>query len=479
MSKNKKKNNYKRNIKLSSDVRDSRQISVKQISNSAPDPLKMALMNALGCNNHCQDDFAPFKFGNYKKLQDWKLLDEEIDYLVHNTPTFMYVTKKLTSLKFSNGITCFDDTLSDEVNKRNDKHLKDFLYTKNIEGVSNYSVIQEAFEKAPYRGRAGIRVLNKQDGFVYVDSSHYIPITLENEEHRGVYETPFYLISTGDNKLYDMSWDELTIKFDVDTALKLGEIYDEENKLLLIHKSKFISIRDDLSTEEPTSIFESDQQRVKLLLSAYLRMNYDIEYDGVGRILLRLKNGIGGYSPYETSTGETVKHTLKSDEERLVELNSELQGILQGIKKSGSTSVIALSDIFEKDITHLPRKVDGKDYINWTESMEGVIVCNLYGIDPILAGFGKFSGNISMESKIDQEMLNGIVPLRERQMIQIAPMLMELLNLPKVYFNMYDLKQKQDDSIEVFRYMQSLKIAKEAERIDLVELFEKTIKSKI
>lgn len=456
-----------------------RDISVKTEVNTAPDPIKDAMLKMFGCNSQCVDDFYAFKFGNYKYKREWKLFDEEINYLVHNIPAFSYVTKKLTNLKFSNGITCFDDSLTEEKNKENDKRLQSFLYAKNIEGVTNYSVIQEAFEKAPYKGRAGIRLLNKQDGLVYVEGSEYAAITQENESHLGVYETPFYLVSTNHMKLYDMDIENINLQFDIDEAIKDGKIYDKENELILISKENFLNIRDDLSSEEGTSIFEYDQQRVKLLLSAYLRMNYDIEYDGPGRILLRLKNGYDTTSLNPSGTGEVIKNALKTDEARLLELNREIKGILDSIKKSGSANVIALSNIFEKDITHLPRTVNGKDFLEWCKDMEGEVVCNLYGIDPILMGFGEFSGNISMESKIDQEMLNGIVPHRERQMVQLAPMLMKLLDLPKVYFDKYALKQNNDDSIEVLRLSQSLKIAVEAERGDLANIIEEAIKSKL
>ena len=124
---------------------------------------------------------------------------------------------------------------------------------------------------------------------------------------------------------------------------------------------------------------------------------------------------------------------------------AEVKRVSTEIKNSSSDSVIALSNGFEKEIEHLPRVTKATEFFEWIDK-EGTVIAQLLGMSPVLMETGKWSGNVSMSSIIDNAMLNTIVPMREQYAIQFSEMIARELGVAKVYFNKYELKQIEDEN---------------------------------
>lgn len=387
-----------------------------------------ALQDMLLCSADCAGDFVPT---SRKHLYE----EDLIHWLYHNLPTLPYVISQIVDFIFSNGLTTGDDAQN--------KKLDAFLFAQNIHGVLNHSVIREGVKRALIYGKHGIRWLSTQDGLIAVNSKRYGTLLEKNEEYYGFDDVVGYLMSMDDVKIWDTTAEE--IDFDREVFERQGVLIDKERKLLLIGKGEFLSLRNNPLTEDGSSPLKYDLQRTKLLANIYERLNYDVEYDGPGRLLLRLKDGWDKNGDGEASTATIVNESMKAQGERRTKAKREAEMLGREIKESGSDSVVVVSNMFDKDIEHLPRTTKASDFANFVDS-EGVIMSQVFGVPPALIGLGRISGNVSMEKIIDNAMTNSVVPIRERFATQLSGFLAPLLGVEKIYFDKYEMKQANDEN---------------------------------
>lgn len=360
-----------------------------------------------------------------------KGVEKGIDWLVSHLPALDYTKERMLSYIFSNGMASGGD-------KENQK-LDSWLYEhKNRLGVTNYSTLRDAIGQAAVYGECGLRMLDG-DLYTYPHGHYGILYTRDN----GVKEVLAYYIREDeelvDEDLQKDEWNEFT---------EYSDVFDwfRAKKLILLDPSEFVNLRNDTSQFHGKSPFEVDKLRVDLLLSVYERLNYDIQYDGPGRIIVRPKAGFVSDEENETSTSTIIENTnTAAQEERYKKAMAEVKRVSTEIKNSSSDSVIALSNGFEKEIEHLPRVTKATEFFGWIDK-EGTVIAQLLGMSPVLMETGKWSGNVSMSSIIDNAMLNTIVPMREQYAIQFSEMIARELGVAKVYFNKYELKQIEDEN---------------------------------
>ena len=87
---------------------------------------------------------------------------------------------------------------------------------------------------------------------------------------------------------------------------------------------------------------------------------------------------------------------------------------------------------------------------------------------PSLLELGNVSGNVSMEKILDTQMVNSIVPLRERYSEQFSSFISGHLGFEKVYFNKYEMKQNDDENTmrtKVVNMMSLLNAMRKAEGV--------------
>lgn len=391
------------------------------------------LEELLRCNT-CTNGFSVPKFE--KEL-------DEYEWLIKNLPTLPYVKSQYVNFLFSNGLTTGD--------KQQDEKLDNFLYKMNIKGQTNFDVIQQAIILSKYYGRCGIRWLSEKDGIILVPPSQYTVVTEDDTKYDGFKKVYCYAVSTDEEKPIKLS--ELSI--DREEFEKSGKLISEEKDWFIVYPKDFINLRNDTGTWEGTSIFEGDKQRLLLLASVYSRLNYDIEYDGPGRLLFFLKDNILNSGTTDISASNLLDQTAGTTEDRAERARKEIEGLAREIKNSTSDATILVSNIF-KSFEHLPRVTKATEFFDWLMSREGSIIAQNFAITPELIGLGDVSGNVSMEKILDNGMVNNIVPEREKIATQFSPMLSEKLGLRKIYFDKYELKQQLDKSAEIYKEMLSV-----------------------
>lgn len=352
-----------------------------------------------------------------------------VEWLAENLPSINYVKNRFLNYIFSNGLTT--------TNVDEKERLEEWLYqTCNTLGSSNYLAIREAIGNAIVFGECGLRMY---EGCLYPYRQGHYGILYETKD--GVDSIVAYFISK-DGEMVDgdidrKDWEKFTEYSDITK-------WFEEKKLILLDTSEFVNLRNDTSKMHGLSPFSQDKQRIKLLLAVYNRLNYDIEYDGPGRIVLHAKSRDESDENTSTTT-EILNNSSAAREDRFKKALSEGKRVAKSIKDSSSDQVIVLSDGFEEHFDHLPRVTKATEFFDWIAN-EGVIVAQILGMSSVLVEVGRWSGNVSMEKVIDDAMVNTIIPQRELYAVQFSQMISQVLGIGKVYFDKYTMKQARDEN---------------------------------
>lgn len=343
---------------------------------------------------------------------------EQIEHLIEVLPGIGYIENLLVDYIFSNGLT----TGSIE----QDRVLNQFLYKKNMQGTTNLAVIRDAIGTSSLYGETGLRWF--ENDLYLVKPGTYGALIATRDGIR----YPAIFFCSDDERFVHETDVELT---DVQTLEELERRFIEQN-LILLDTSNFVNVRNETKEIHGESPLLSDQLRVKLLEAVYSRLNYDIEYDGPGRLILRPKDGYVSDDINEVDTTQIVNQSMAAGKNRLEKAKEEVRRVGREIRDSSSDDVILLSNAFSDNITHLERVTKATQFFDWLEN-EGAIIAQAIGLPPSLLEMGKVSGNVSMQRILDNAMENAIVPLREKFAIQISPLLSEKLGIDKVYFGKY------------------------------------------
>ena len=420
------------------------------------------LEDFLTCNTVCGD------LGKIElKKSDYSVT--EIDELLKQLPGSDYVTKRMLNYIFSNGLTTGQED--------QDRNILDpWLYEeKNKEGQTNYEVLRACIGMAAWYGECGLRLY--EGNLYYVKKGYYGILTKKDD---GIEEVMAYFIRKDgkavEKDINQNEWSVFSDFLDIET-------YFSDNGMILLDPSAFINVRNDVSYLHGVSPLKKDQQRLNLLLSVYERLNYDIDYDGPGRSIIRPKEGNIGNN--EVSTSEVVNNGVAAQEARNERAKQEVKRVAKQIKSSSSDSVILLSNAFGEKIEHLPRVTKATEFFNWIES-DTVIMAQMLGMSPTLLEVGNLHGNVSVEKIIDNAMLNTIIPMRESYAVQFSKMISDRLGVDKIYFNKYDLEQVRDENelrAKVASMIKDLSTANKAtpneNTVRLIEEFDEYLRSSI
>lgn len=374
----------------------------------------------IECNSVCNIDMP----------KKWKTSHEGLekaDRYMKILPGADYVLTQTLNYIFSNGIT------TGSINQ--DKILDEFLYKKNERHNTNLSELKNAVGMAITHGGSGLRWY--QGNIYQYKWGTFRTITYKDS---GIEKVLGYVVAEDAGKVpaIDFKWDEYSEYEDF-----LRELKDQE--LIFLSEREFIVIRNDTSSWYGSSPLLADEERLDLLVAVYERLNYDIRYDGPGRIIIRPKDGYAQGENTDISSTSVMANALTSNEKRTDAIKAEVARVAKDMKKSTSDSVIVLSNAFSENIEHLPRVTKATEFFDWLKN-EGVILAQDFGMSPSLLELGGISGNVSMTSIIDNAMLNSIVPLREKYATQFSAFLADNLGIDKAYFNLYEMQQQEDEN---------------------------------
>ena len=368
------------------------------------------------CNEVC-DLAVPRK----RKIEGLEKADRYMEIL----PGADYVLTQTLNYIFSNGLTTGSI--------RQDEALDKFLYKVNDRGNTNLHEIRDTIGMAITHGTSGLRW---KDGNVYQYKwGTYRALTYLQG---GIRKVVAYLVAKDGGYVPAPSFEPKDYREYQDFIREL-----DKNDVMLLTPSEFLNIRNDTSNVYGHSPLLSDQERLDLLVSVYERLNYDIRYDGPGRIIIRPKDGFLQGDETDISSTQVMSGSLESTKKRVDDVKAEASRVAKQIKNSSSDSVVVLSNAFDKEIEKLPRVTKATEFFEWL-SNDTMILAQDFGMSPSLLELGGVSGNVSMTSIIRTAVLNSIVPLREKYAVQLSGFLSKHLRVEKVYFDMYDLDQAED-----------------------------------
>lgn len=416
--------------------------------------LSKILDDILECST-C-NDISKFE---YKKRTGVEL----IDYLIENLPAVDYVIDEIINYIFSNGLTTGDKEDKDKLNE--------FLYRKNEEGTTNYDVLRTCIANSMLYGECGLRLYN--GNLYHVKRGKYAPLVLKED---GIRKIAGWLVAKNDDAV--VKWDIDREKDNVTLQDILAKL--EKSHLMLLDSSEFVNVKNCHDKMRGISPFEKDQLRLRLLSSSYERLNYDVVYDGPGRIILRPKDGYFSSDDDEVSTSTIMNNSASAQKNRIEKAKKEAERVGKQIKNSSSDSVIVLSNAFDKDIEHLERVTKATEFLDWLAD-DVRIICQVLHIDPALVGACKNVGNTTMEQILDNGMLNSIIPLREKFAIQFSELISKHLGVKKVYFDKYKMRQQETLTAKLERYVnmeyKMLVGIKDTENTDVKSEILSTVKS--
>ena len=374
--------------------------------------------NWAKCNQVC-DVAVP------KKKRDYGL--EKVDEYMRKLPGADYVLTQTLNYIFSNGVTT--GSIVD------DKKLDAFLYKKNLEGTTNLHVLRDTIGMAITHGACGMRWLNG-DVYQYKWGTYRILTLMKN----GIQTVVGFLISKDGKNVPP-------VKFDFEKYEDYADfIRDIDDKgLILLDTKDFMVMRNDTSLPYGHSPLLRDEARLDLLTAVYERLNYDIRYDGPGRIIIRPKDGFRSGDTNDISTTAVISEALKQEQKDKQNILNEAKRVAKQLQGSSSDSVIVLSNAFDDKIEHLERVTKATEFFTWIKN-DTLLLAQDFGMSPSLLELGGVSGNVSMEKIIDNSMVNSIVPLRERYAQQFSEFVASHLGVEKVYFNIYEMAQNEDEN---------------------------------
>lgn len=378
------------------------------------------LESMLECNS-CND------IGSMPK-RNWGDGLEKVDEYMRILPGADYVLTQTLNYIFSNGITT--GSIKD------DETLDKFLYRKNGRQTSNKDELKNAIGMAITHGASGLRWLNG-DVYQYKWGTYRV-LTIKRN---GVQTILGYLISKKGDRVPPLKFDfkELTEYEDFIREL-------DEKELMLLGTNEFMVIRNDTSLPYGHSPLLRDEARLDLLTAVYDRLNYDIRYDGPGRIIIRPKDGLlGGDDNNDVSTANVIQGALQGQQKNKEQILAEASRVARQIKGSSSDSVIVLSNMFSDKIEHLERVTKATEFFTWIKN-DTLLLAQDFGMSPSLLELGNVSGNVSMTSIIDLAMTNSIVPLREKYAEQFSNFISQHIGVQKIFFNIYEMAQQEDEN---------------------------------
>ena len=372
---------------------------------------------------------------------------EKVDEYMRVLPGADYVLAQTLNYMFSNGLTTGSI--------RQDEVLDKFLYQKNSKQTTNKDELRNAIGMAITHGASGLRWM---DGCVYqYEWGTYRVLTIKRN---GIQQVLGYLIKKDGDRV-----PPLRFEFDKyeDYADFLRDLDDQD--LILLDTNDFMVLRNDTSLPYGHSPLLRDEARLDLLTAVYERLNYDIRYDGPGRIIIRPKDGLaGGDENNDVSTANVIQGALQGQQKTQAAIKAEAARVARDIKRSSSDSVIVLSNMFSDKIEHLERVTKATEFFTWIKN-DTLLLAQDFGMAPSLLELGGVSGNVSMTSIISTAMRNTIVPLREKYSEQFSGFLSAHLGCEKIYFNKYEMVEAGDIDTMRTKYVNMLSLLN-AMRVD-------------
>ena len=196
----------------------------------------------------------------------------------------------------------------------------------------NLNVLRNVIGTAISHGCCGARWYK---GNIYqYEPGTYKMLKLRNRD--GVMMVAAYIVAEDGGIVPDIVWNE-------DEAFSFEEYEDiirylRDQKIILLDTADFLNMRNDTSLDYGYSPLLHDTLRLDLLSATYERLNYDVRYDGPGRIVIRPKSGFMSDEYNDISTSALMNENITAAGKRLENVKKEAARVGKDLKESHRTS---------------------------------------------------------------------------------------------------------------------------------------------
>lgn len=340
-----------------------------------------------------------------------------IEKMANDLPDVDYILDSIVNYMFTNELT----TGKEGGVQKDKEKLDNWLISKNFNGQRNIDVLREVAKG--YRKYGYYGLLATQGGIVGVHPLNILAVTIDNPDIPVLKQTLTYVIRrTGlangyhGDPVYGNG--ETTSPLSIEDLKRiLADPKQFEKDYLVVSDKEFSCVRLDTGKIFGTSPLLKDRKRIRLIYNIIDRMNYDIERNGVGTIVIQTKDSLideleeGAGEGVIPAGGELLDVGRTAKKNRDDKIAKELKDIAEQLKETENNDVIALSGRFG-ELKQLERDTKIVDFTNYLSQYVPAILCQMFGVPARLFDLNKTVSNIGTYSIIDNAMKNVIIPMR-------------------------------------------------------------------
>lgn len=394
--------------------------------------------------------------------------DETIDLyfireIIQNLPGANTAVELVVDLIFGTGIR-FYSSRGDEDRDKVDGYnieLDAFLKQKNPVGQTNLNVLRTAVWEYEALGHTAIRPidLDGDKSLMNLSPEKWIRLMIKTNV-KGVKETLLYIVDESASRKVEFKRDKVISKIndmfgiteDGNGQIRVSDDIQSFSLYYLL-PSEMTVLSLNAKDDYGVSPFMFDRQRIQLAIDAYWANIYDVNQDGFGKIILKIKDDINTLQAFGI-TKEEFKANPRGSAQKISDImKANNHSIAKNIMGSGTRdSVTTINGAVYDDLEALPREVKATQYLDIMQNAI-TISANALAIDPSLLGAKDTAYKSSTESILRHTVLNVMPPRQERLANQVEPTIKNMLGINDqnihIRFEPFDLTdQKEKAEVE-------------------------------
>lgn len=383
--------------------------------------------------------------------------------IIQNLPGANSAIELVVDLIFGTGMRFYSsnpDTDKTEVDGYNTQ-LDNFLKQKNPVGQTNLNVLRTAVWEYEALGHTAIRPveLDNQGFLMNLAPEKWIRVMLKTNI-RGIKKTLLYIVDEKAKRKVEFKEDEVVSKIDEMFGIEVNEngvisVSDDIQNFYLYYllPDELTVLSLNAKDDYGVSPFMSDRQRIQLAIDAYWANINDINQDGFGKIILKIREDINTLQAFGVTKEEYNANPRATAEMIAQSLKRNNQELAKSIKGAGARdSVSTINGAVYEDVKVLPREVKATEYLQVMQDAIA-ISANALGIDPSLLGAKDTAYKSSTGEILRHTVLNVMPPRQERLASQVEQTIKKLLGISRqdihIRFQPFDLTdQKEKAEVE-------------------------------
>lgn len=376
--------------------------------------------------------------------------------IIQNLPGANTAVELVVDLIFGTGLEFYSsgDTEEDDLIDLN-RQLANFLKLKNPVGQTNLNVLRTAVWEYEALGHTAIRPIDLEGtpSILNLAPEKWVRMMVKTKI-MGVTQPLIYLVDEKSKRKVELKDDEVVNKisdlFGITSENGVIRVDEDAQSFYYYYllPSELTVLSLNAKDEYGVSPFMFDRQRIQLAIDAYWANINDINQDGFGKIILKIKENINTLQAFGISKEEFSANPRDTAQKIANILRTNNATLARNIKGKGvRDSVSTINGAVYEDIEVLPRAVKATEYLDvMADSI--VISANALGIDPSLLGAKDTAYKSSTESILRHTVLNVMPPRQDRLASQIEETIKSLLGIESqdihIRFRPFDLTDRKE-----------------------------------